>query len=64
VCLRCGRSLRVQLTRALMEETVELIKRDGYHSVQCVETPEGWCCVPDCPTERSRRGDLGGSVFD
>lgn len=51
ICLRCGIALPGSvLTRQLMEETIERVKRQGYHSMRCVPTDEGWCCADDCPS--------------
>jgi hypothetical protein len=52
ICGDCGAVVRTQLTRELMDETVEMIKRDhgmfGRHSMACVESDLGWCCADDC----------------
>lgn len=50
VCVKCGATLQQRLTRELLTETFEIVRRQGYHSMKCVETELGWCCADDCPT--------------
>ncbi len=52
ICLKCGATIQLVLTRELFMETVEQVKRSGYHSMDCVETDEGWCCASGCPSVR------------
>jgi hypothetical protein len=54
ICVRCGAAFPVVLTGALMREQAELVRR-GPHSMACVDTPDGWCCAPDCVAERRCR---------
>lgn len=58
ICVACGAAFPVVLTRAVLVNAFERVRRDhgpyGAHSMACVETPDGWCCALDCTLGASR----------